>query len=199
MYTIKKTGYVISDTTYHCLTKKVSRITYESRFWKVWRAIITPGTCYDCASINGRILSIDDPRIAGLPVHENCRCYVESITAIVAGTATNAGADGVDLYVAFHGTLPDNYLTQDEAKLHGWKKQLGNLADILHGAAIGGDMYSNWDKRLPDAAGRTWYEADFDYTGGYRNRSRLLFSNDGLLFVTYDHYLNFYEVGRENL
>lgn len=62
MYKIKKTGYVISDTAYHGLIKKVSRITYESKLWKIWRAIITPGTCYYCASMNGRILSVDDPR-----------------------------------------------------------------------------------------------------------------------------------------
>ena len=149
--------------------------------------------------MHGRILSVDDPRIAEIPVHENCKCYVEAMSAIAAGTSTSAGADGVDLYVALYGTLPDNYLTQDEAKLRGWKKRLGNLADVLPGVVIGGDIYSNWDKRLPDVAGRIWYEADFDYAGGYRNHSRLLFSNDGLLFVTYDHYLTFYEVGKENL
>ena len=106
MYKIKKTGYVISDTAYHCLIKKVSHITYESKLWKIWRAIITPGTCFYCASMNGRILSVDDPRISEIPVHENCKCYIETMAALVAGTATNAGANGVDLYVALHGRLP---------------------------------------------------------------------------------------------
>lgn len=31
------------------------------------------------------------------------------MTAIAAGTATNAGKDGVDLYVALHGALPNSY------------------------------------------------------------------------------------------
>ncbi len=43
----------------------------------------------------------------------------------------------------------------------------------------------------PQKRGRLWYEADFDYTGGYRNSCRFLYSNDGLMFVTYDHYATF--------
>ena len=39
-----------------------------------------------------------------------------------------------------------------------------------------------------------WYEADIDYQSGYRNTYRILYSNDGLIFVTYDHYQTFYEV-----
>ena len=158
MYKVKKIGYVIGDTAYYCLLEKALRITYESRLWKIWRAIITSRTCYYCASMNGRILAVDDPKIAEIPIHPNCKCYIESLSSIVAGTATNAGADGVDLYVALHGVLPNNYLTQAEA-----------------------------------------YEADFDYDGGYRNSCRLLYSNDGLLFVTYDHYMSFYEIGLENI
>ena len=197
MYKTKKTGYVISDTIYHRLIEKVSRITYESKLWKIWRAIIIPGTCYYCASMNGRILSVDDPRISEIPVHENCKCYVEAMTAIAAGTATNAGPDGVDVYVSSHGKLPEHYLTQAEAKKLGWKKLLGNLDEVLPGRIIGGDIFENRKQKLPSVPGRIWYEADFDYDGGYRNNCRLLYSNDGLLFVTYDHYMSFFEIGLE--
>lgn len=58
-------------------------------------------------------------------------------------------------------------------------------------------IYKNRDHRLPVAIGRVWYEADFDYVRGYRNGCRLLYSNDGLIFVTYDHYFTFYEIGLE--
>ena len=149
--------------------------------------------------MNGHILAKDDPRIDGIPVHPNCRCYVEAVIAIVAGTATADGANGVDRYIATYGTLPDNYLKKKEAQKLGWEPLLGNLADKLPGVLIGGDKYKNRDGRLPDAPGRVWYEADFDYTGGYRNDFRLLYSNDGLIFVTYDHYLTFYEIGLEGL
>ena len=54
------------------------------------------------------------------------KCHVEAMTAIAVGSATKAGSEGVDLYVAIHGRLPDSYLTQDEAKERGWKKWLGN-------------------------------------------------------------------------
>ena len=50
------------------------------------------------------------------------------------------------------------------------------------------------ENKLPSADGRIWYEADIDYEGGYRNDSRILYSNDGLIFATYDHYKTFYEV-----
>ena len=141
--------------------------------------------------MNGHILAYNDPCIEGIPVHPNCRCYVEAVIAIMAGTATSDGKNGVDLYIAIYGTLPDNYMRKKKAQKLGWEPLLGNLEEKLPGVLIGGDKYKNRDGRLPDAPGRVWYEADFDYTGGYRNDCRLLYSNDGLIFVTYDHYLTF--------
>lgn len=199
MYKVKKTGYVIDDTACYRLLKKALRITYESRLWKIWRAIVTPGTCYYCASMNGRILAVDDPRIAEIPVHPNCKCYIESLSAIVAGTATNAGENGADLYVALHGVLPDSYISEAEAEAQGWKKWLGNLSEVLPGKMIGGRIYRNREHRLPESNGRIWHEADFDYISGYRNSCRLLYSNDGLLLVTYDHYTTFFEIGTEGV
>ena len=63
-----------------------------------------------------------------------------------------------------------------------------------HGKMIGGNVYHNKEKKLPDISGRVWYEADINYTEGFRNRQRILYSNDGLIFVTYDHYQTFYEI-----
>lgn len=54
--------------------------------------------------------------------------------------------------------------------------------------------YKNRNGKLPSKNGRVWYEADINYTGGYRNDDRILFSNDGLIFVTYDHYETFLEI-----
>lgn len=56
-------------------------------------------------------LQKNDSRIAAIPAHPNCRCYVEAVEAIVAGTATLDGTNGVDLFVAAYGKLPDNYRT----------------------------------------------------------------------------------------
>ena len=55
-------------------------------------------------------------------------------------------------------------------------------------------IYKNKNGHLPSASGRIWYEADINYNGGYRGDERIVFSNDGLVFVTYNHYLTFEEI-----
>jgi hypothetical protein len=82
----------------------------------------------------------------------------------------------------------------DEAIKAGWKQKKGNLNEVLPGYMIGGDVYHNKSKKLPDAPGRVWYEADINYESGFRNRQRILYSNDGLIFASYDHYHTFYEI-----
>ena len=89
---------------------------------------------------------------------------------------------------------PKTILERLLPKKNGWISCKGNLREVLPGATIGGDIYKNRENKLPTAPGRIWYEADIDYNGGFRNQSRLLFSNDGLLFATYDHYQTFYEI-----
>ena len=90
--------------------------------------------------------------------------------------------------------LPDNYITKKEAASIGWVNIKGNLREVTIDATIGGDIYENKDGRLPRTHGMKWYEADINYTGGWRNDQRLVYSNDGLVFVTYDHYKTFYEI-----
>lgn len=68
------------------------------------------------------------------------------------------------------------------------------MRNVAYNATLGGNIFKNKDGKLPEASGRIWYEADINYTGGYRNTHRLLYSNDGLAFVTYDHYATFYEI-----
>ena len=174
----------------------VEKIRYytESRNWVEWFSIITSKTCVYCASHHGHILSMDDSDIIWPPAHDNCRCQILPVPAFPSGTATEDGLNGVDYYLFTHHCLPDNYMTQEEAKLRGWKRWIGNLWDVLPGVIIGGDEYYNWDSRLPQRPGRKWYEVDIDYNGGFRNLRRIIFSNDGLMFVTYDHYLTFSEV-----
>ena len=86
------------------------------------------------------------------------------------------------------------YVSKKEAKQFGWNGLKGNLSTIAPGKIIGGSVYQNRDQHLPGAPGRIWYEADIDYRGGFRGTDRILFSNDGLIFVTYDHYRSFIEI-----
>ncbi|MCD8181008.1 MAG: phage head morphogenesis protein, partial [Firmicutes bacterium] len=127
-------------------------------------------------------------------VHPNCNCALIVLLCIKAGTATIDGLSGTDYYIKYYGLLPENYLSKREARAVGWKSYKGNLRDVTSDGTIGGDIYYNDDAKLPVASGRTWHEADINYTGGYRNTHRILYSNDGLIFVTYDHYETFYEI-----
>lgn len=56
------------------------------------------------------------------------------------------------------------------------------------------EVYKNRDKRLPDVPERIWYEADINYSFGFRGGERILYSGDGLIFATYDHYATFVEI-----
>ena len=111
-----------------------------------------------------------------------------------AGTATELGMDGADAYIVRFGRLPNYYVSFEEAEDAGWRSKKGNLNKVLPGKMIGGAIYKNKDGKLPRSSGRVWYEADINYDGGYRNRQRILYSNDGLMFVSYDHYQTFYEI-----
>ena len=110
----------------------------------------------------------------------------------VAGKIDELTKEAVVLaYVKQNNHLPDYYITKKEARKRGWNPAEGNLCDVLPGKAIGGDIFTNREGQLPEKPGRTWYEADLNYHCAHRNADRLLFSNDGLLFVTKDHYKTF--------
>ena len=97
-------------------------------------------------------------------------------------------------YLKENRELPDYYITKKEAQKKGWVAREGNLCEVLPGRAIGGDIFTNREKTLPVKNGRIWYEADINYNCGRRNAQRIVYSNDGLIFVTHDHYKNFEEV-----
>jgi hypothetical protein len=91
-------------------------------------------------------------------------------------------------YIKSTGHLPDFYLTKREASQRGWIPSRGNLADVAPGMMIGGDVFTNSEHILPAKKGRQWHEADINYTSGTRGPQRILYSSDGLVYVTYDHY-----------
>jgi hypothetical protein len=94
-------------------------------------------------------------------------------------------------YIKKYSRLPDNFITKKEAKKLGWNPIRGNLWDVAPAKSIGGDRFLNREKNLPDKRGRIWYEADINYKGGKRGKDRILFSNDGLIYKTEDHYRTF--------
>ena len=112
-----------------------------------------------------------------------------------AGTVSEDGTytskEEVAEYLHLYGHLPDNYITKNEAKDLGWVNSEGNLDEVAPGKSIGGDYFGNYEGQLPTAKGRKYYECDIDYTGGYRNQKRIIFSGDGLIYYTEDHYNTF--------
>ena len=99
--------------------------------------------------------------------------------------------DNVALYIHLYGKLPSNYVTKKDAEaLYGW--QGGALDVIAPGKAIGGSYYGNYEGLLPDADGREWTECDIGTIGQTkRGAERIVFSNDGLIYYTSDHYESF--------
>lgn len=165
----------------------------DSERWKNWQSIyLNLTTCKDCRKSHGQIFGFNIK--THQPKHERCRCSIVPMRTKEVGTATDRGFDGADAWLMYRNRLPDYYVTKEYALAMGWDSRQGNLAEIFPNKMIGGNIYENRRKLLPDRSGRIWREADFDFSGGYRNSKRILYSNDGLIFVSYDHANTFYEL-----
>ena len=94
------------------------------------------------------------------------------------------------LYIHTYGHLPGNFVTKEEARAAGWEG--GGLDDVLPGMCIGGDRFGNREGLLPEAKGRSWTECDVNTLHAKsRGAERIVFSNDGLIYYTDDHYDSF--------
>ena len=103
-------------------------------------------------------------------------------------TLTLQGIDGADWRLKYEGILPEYYITKEDIGDLGWR--VGRRpAYFAPGRIITKGAYENKNKHLPDAVGRVWYEADINYEDGKRNTQRIVWSNDGLIFVTYGYYV----------
>ena len=105
-------------------------------------------------------------------------------------TAPQAIAD----YIFTHGELPDNFITKEEAKALGWDSGRNYVGDVAPGKSIGGDRFGNYQGQLPKAKGRKFYECDVNYKGKKRGEERIVYSNDGHVWYTKDHYETFEEL-----
>lgn len=74
------------------------------------------------------------------------------------------------------------------------KFKVNSQLGVAPGKSMGGDIFANKEGLLPSAPGRTWYEADINYISGYRGNDRIVYSSDGLLYKTSDHYKTFTEM-----
>ena len=103
---------------------------------------------------------------------------------------TYTAKDDVALYIYQYGKLPPNFITKKEAEKLGWEG--GSLEPYAPGKCIGGSRFGNYEGLLPEAEGRVYTECDIDTLGKQkRGAKRIVFSNDGLIYYTEDHYESF--------
>ena len=96
--------------------------------------------------------------------------------------------EDVALYLHLYGHLPENFITKKEAQDLGWSG--GSLEKYAPGKCIGGDRFGNYEGLLP--TGKTYRECDIDTLGAKsRGAKRLVFSDDGCIYYTDDHYESF--------
>lgn len=196
---IKKTnGYVIrSDRT--CITKVLQALLVDwladenVRFLN-WVVVEDEKLCVQCKDMKGKVYERHNLVYPLPPLHPHCRCTIQPIQTAQAGTATNEKNDGADWWLKNKGKLPDYYITYQEAIKSGFEPKDGNLDQVAPGKMITRGQFFNRNGHLPEKPGRIWYEADINYSGGYRNSERIIYSNDGLIFITFDHYRTFVEI-----
>ena len=171
--------------------------TEESLRWKNWKTTLDLKTCADCVNMHGKIWEIEGMPQQQPPLHWKCRCTIESMKAVRAGNGTKDKENGADWWLVYSGKLPPYYLSETEYRSFGWTngKAPGRYADRK---MMTRGVYYNKNHHLPEVPGRVWYEADVNQYDGNRNGHRVLWSNDGLVFMTYDHYATFVEVKGEN-
>lgn len=99
-------------------------------------------------------------------------------------------SEDVALYIATYNHLPDNFMTKKEARELGWNG--GGLDDYAYGMCIGGDYFGNNEGLLPKAKGRVYHECDINTLHeNKRGAERIVYSNDGLVYYSDDHYETF--------
>ncbi|MBO7404583.1 MAG: ribonuclease [Clostridia bacterium] len=98
--------------------------------------------------------------------------------------------ENVALYLYTYGKLPSNYITKKQAEALGWTG--GSLERYAPGKCIGGTYFGNYEGILPKKKGREYHECDIGTLGkSSRGAKRIVYSNDGLIYYTEDHYETF--------
>lgn len=131
-------------------------------------------------------LLTDPPQTAGPAETAEITLPTETLP-VESGSYTEV--EDVAYYLHTYGHLPDNYITKSEAEDAGWVSTKGNLWDVAYGSSIGGDRYWNSEGQLPK--GEKYYECDVNYEGGYRGEERIVYTDDGDVWYTSDHYESF--------
>ena len=115
----------------------------------------------------------------------------EPAKSVISEDGTYTSKEEVAEYLHTYGHLPSNFIKKKAAQKLGWVSKEGNLWEVAPGMSIGGDYFGNYEGTLPESKNRDYYECDIDFDGTYRNAKRIVYSNDGLIYYTEDHYETF--------
>lgn len=201
------------------MSKKWNKILWGVLFavvlgFSLYRKIQTVGniaSSVDIAELTSEeVTSVEDAEIADSSIVEEVASVIDDVQSDI-GTVTSTIADivqeaeqvlkikedgsynskeDVSLYIYTYSHLPDNYITKKEAQALGWNG--GSLEPYAPGKSIGGDRFGNREGVLPKKSGRNYTECDIDTRGKKsRGAKRIVFSNDGLIYYTEDHYESF--------
>lgn len=140
------------------------------------------------SSANADEGSLTDDSAAG--INESDSSAGEDNSSILPEDGSYTSKEDVALYIHLYGHLPPNFITKKEAEKLGWKG--GSLEPYAPGMCIGGSRFGNYEGLLPQTDGRSYTECDIDTLGAdKRGAKRIVFSNDGLIYYTEDHYASF--------
>ena len=127
---------------------------------------------------------------AGVNGQSDVRTDWQEAPAEINKNSIFTSRDDVALYLHTFGNLPENFLTKVQARALGW--QGGDLRPYAEDVCIGGDIFNNYEGLLPIKAGRVYYECDINTLGmDSRGAKRIVYSSDGLIYYTDDHYMSF--------
>lgn len=171
MYVKKMYGYIVSTDMFRALTKgpldSYSPRIQKSRNYKNWIAVLDLQICMECRSRHGQIYWINETPDKKPPIHPNCRCEIKLMRAVLAGYGTKDRQNGADYWIKYFSDLPEYYIARDELLSLGREK--GKLpAKFAPGKMAIMGIYQNRNGRLPQRAGRIWYETDINYYKGRR-------------------------------
>ena len=132
--------------------------------------------------------------LSAIAVYSGCDFFEEPEErydyTIIDEYASYTTKDDVSLYLYTYGHLPHNYITKKEARALGWES--GGLDEFQYEACLGGDWFGNYEGLLPEEDGRDYYECDIDTMHrDSRGAKRIVYSDDGLIYYTEDHYTSF--------
>ena len=148
------------------------------------------GAAFDTAVELLDVLGGDDAEPVGYSLPDSPEDKTGEDQGLIDEDGWYYSKDEVALYIHTYGRLPGNFVSKAEAEKAGWSG--GSVEKYLPGRAIGGGRFGNYEGILPKAQGRTWTECDINTQGkSSRGAERIVFSNDGLIYYTFDHYESF--------